>query len=62
MGKPHKTATYAETMRELEAFIEKNGLLKEQKSCTLNDPYGLTISGKGLDALVVSKETENNSR
>jgi pantetheine-phosphate adenylyltransferase len=25
----------------------------------LKDPYGLTISGKGLDALVVSKETES---
>ena len=24
----------------------------------LNDPFGLTISGRGLEALVVSKETQ----
>jgi len=58
MGKPHKTATYAERLKELEAFLEKSGLAKRSEIVPLNDPYGLTISGKGLDALVVSKETE----
>ncbi len=61
MGKPHKTATYAERLKELEAFLEKSGLAKRSEIVPLNDPYGLTISGKGLDALVVSKETESTA-
>ena len=52
------TATYAERFKELEAYLEKSGLAKRAEIVPLNDPYGLTISGKGLDALVVSKETE----
>jgi cytidyltransferase-like protein len=59
MGKPHITATYTERLRELNAFLEKNGLAKRAEVVPLNDPYGLTISGKGLDALVVSRETES---
>ena len=59
MGKPHITATYPERLKELESFLEKNGLAKSAEIVPLNDPYGLTISGKGLDALVVSKETES---
>jgi pantetheine-phosphate adenylyltransferase len=59
MGKPHITATYPERLKELESFLEKNGLAKRAEIVPLNDPYGLTISGKGLDALVVSKETES---
>ena len=59
MGKPHKTATYVKRLKELEAFLDKNGLAKRAEIVPLNDPYGLTISGKGLDALVVSKETKS---
>ncbi len=59
MGKPHKTATCSKRLKELETFLEKNGLAKRAEIVPLNDPYGLTISGKGLDALVVSKETES---
>jgi len=59
MGKPHKTATYAERLKELEAFLEKNNLADRAEIVPLKDPYGLTLSGKGLDALVVSKETES---
>ena len=58
MGKAHKTATYAERLKELQAYLEKSGLANRAEIVPLNDPYGLTISGKGLDALVVSKETE----
>ena len=62
MGKPHKTATYSERFRELETFFEKSGFAKRAEIVPLNDPYGLTISGKGLDALVVSKETESTAK
>ena len=43
----------------MQSFLEKNGLVKRAEIVPLTDPYGLTISGKGLDALVVSKETES---
>jgi len=59
MGKPHITASYAERFGELEAFLEKSGLAERAEIVPLNDPYGLTISGRGLEALVVSKETES---
>jgi pantetheine-phosphate adenylyltransferase len=59
MGKPHITATYNERLKELESFLEKNGLARRAEISPLKDSYGLTIAGKGLNALVVSKETES---
>jgi len=58
MGKPHKTAAYGERLKELQAFLAEQGLAAKAEIVPLNDPYGLTISGDGLEALVVSKETE----
>ena len=58
MGKPHKTASYNERLLDLQAFLVEQGLDAKAKIVTLNDPFGLTISGKGLEALVVSQETE----
>ncbi len=58
MGKPHKTASYGERLKELQAFLAEQGLAARAEIVPLNDPYGLTISGDGLEALVVSKETE----
>ena len=40
--------------------MEKSGLSGRTEIVPLNDPYGLTISGKGFDALVVSQETTEN--
>ena len=59
MGKPHLTATYHERLKELEVFLEKKSLAKRAEIVPLNDSYGLTVSRKGLDALVVSEETES---
>ena len=61
MGKPHKTATYAERFEELQAFLDESGWADRAQIVPLNDPYGLTISGKSLEALVVSKETESRA-
>jgi len=58
MRKPHITATYTERLKELQAFLDESGLAKRAQIVPLNDPYGLTISSKSLEALVVSKETE----
>ena len=62
MGKPHKTASYGERRRELAAFIEASGLDGKVEIVSLDDPFGLTISCKGLEALVVSKETEKTAQ
>lgn len=58
MGKPHDTASYKERRKELAVFLELSGLTARAEIVPLNDPCGLTISGKGLEALVVSKETQ----
>jgi pantetheine-phosphate adenylyltransferase len=61
MGKPHATASYSERYRELEAYLKELGLAKRAEIVPLNDPFGLTILGKGLEALVVSKETQKTA-
>lgn len=61
MGKPHITAPYAERERELRSFLAKSGWADRAEIVPLRDPYGLTVSGKGLEALVVSKETESTA-
>jgi pantetheine-phosphate adenylyltransferase len=61
MGKPHETASYNERRKELKTFLELSGLAARAKIVPLNDPCGLTISGKGLEALVVSKETQKTA-
>ena len=62
MGKPHQTSSYDERLRELAAFLKSSGLNGDVEIVPLNDPYGLTISCKGLEALVVSKETEKTAQ
>jgi cytidyltransferase-like protein len=58
MGKPHKTASYAERLKDLQAYLEKSGLTQRTEIVPLDDPYGSTLSGLGIDALVVSRETK----
>ena len=57
MAKPHITASYTERRKELLAFLEKEGWADRAKIVPLNDSFGLTISGRGLEALVVSRQT-----
>jgi len=61
MNKPHLTASYDERFREIEEFLAKKEFSDRAEIVPLNDPYGLTISGKGLDALIVSKETSSTA-
>lgn len=61
MGKPHITASYAERLHELKAYLNSTGLGERAEIIELKDPYGLTISGKDLDALVVSEETASTA-
>jgi pantetheine-phosphate adenylyltransferase len=61
MSKPHKTASYAERCKELEDYLTKNNLIERAEIVALNDAYGLTISCQGLEAIVVSQETEKTA-
>ncbi len=61
MGKPHKTAPYNERLKELGAFLEDMGVAAKAQIIQLDDPYGATLSCEGLEALVVSKETEKTA-
>lgn len=62
MGKPHKTAPFEDRRRELEEYLSEKGLAKRAEIVPLNDPLGLTISCKGLEALVVSEETAKTTQ
>ncbi len=57
MGKPHKTASYAERLRELENYLKNRGFEGRFHVVPLNDSFGLTLIGDGLDGLVVSADT-----
>ncbi len=57
LDKPHKTASYAERLWELISYLENSGFKGCFHVVALNDSFGLTLIGDGLDALVVSEET-----
>jgi pantetheine-phosphate adenylyltransferase len=61
MGKPHQTASYDERKRELETFLNDSGLDQRFEIVPLGDAYGQTMSLNGLDALVVSQETQKTA-
>ena len=58
LRKPHKIASYEKRLEELKIFLRKRGVLERAEIFPLNDPYGVTVSRKRIDAIVVSKETE----
>ncbi len=58
MGKPHVTASYEERLRELEAFLKTTGLREKAEIVPLNDSYGLTVTDRCIEALVLSEETK----
>jgi cytidyltransferase-like protein len=61
MNKPHITATYEERLRELQAFLEELKAIHRVEVVPLNDSFGQTISDEGIDALVVSQDTEKTA-
>jgi pantetheine-phosphate adenylyltransferase len=61
MGKPHVTASYEERLKELREFLKALGLSDRAEIVPLNDPYGVTVTDKCIEALVVSEETEKTA-
>jgi len=58
MNKPHGIATYTQRFEELKKYLKINGFLEKAEITTLDDEYGVTLSDKKIDAIVVSEETE----
>jgi pantetheine-phosphate adenylyltransferase len=61
LGKPHETASYKERLKELRAFLKALGLSDKAEIIPLNDHYGVTVTDRCIDALVVSEETEKTA-
>ena len=58
MRKPHGIASYAKRLEELKNLLKKKGLFDRAEIMPLEDAYGITLSDKRIDAIVVSEETE----
>jgi pantetheine-phosphate adenylyltransferase len=58
LRKPHGIASYAQRLEELKGFLKKNDFLEMAEIVPLDDAYGVTLSDKRIDAIVVSDETE----
>ena len=56
--KPHGIGSFDQRLQELKTFLECNGFMDRAEIVPLTDAYGVTLSDKRIDALVVSKETE----
>jgi pantetheine-phosphate adenylyltransferase len=63
MGKPHLTASYWERKEELENYLDTSGLAGRYEIVPLDDALGRTmVAADGLEALVVSQETEHTAQ
>jgi pantetheine-phosphate adenylyltransferase len=58
LSKPHITASYDQRLTDLKAFLRQNDLHRRADILCIDDPYGVTLSDRSLEALVVSRETE----
>jgi len=58
LGKPHNVATYDVRLEELKGFLRKQGWIDRAKIVPLHTPYGITLTSKLIEGIVVSRETE----
>jgi len=58
LRKPHRIAPYVKRLEELKNFLKQNGFLERAEIIPLNDAYGIALSEKRIDAIVVSEKTE----
>jgi pantetheine-phosphate adenylyltransferase len=61
LNKPHITAPYSQRLKDLRAFLLRNGLAKRAEILSIDDPFGVTLSDRSLDGIVVSRETESTA-
>jgi len=56
--KNHPVASFEERLEELEAFLNHLGVLDRAEVIPLADAHGPAVASTGLEAIVVSQETE----
>ncbi len=61
LRKPHEVASYRERLGELKRFLKRCELSDRAEIVTLHNPYGVTLSGGCVEAIVVSRETESTA-
>ena len=61
MNKPHVTASFEERLKELKSYLKALNLNDRSEIIPLNNPYGVTVTDKCIEALVVSEETEKTA-
>ncbi len=61
MMKPHAVATYEERLKDLQSFLLEHSWAKRAKIVPLNDSLGPIAKSDGVNALVVSRETETTA-
>jgi len=58
LAKPHYVATYDVRLEELKGYLRKNGWIDRAKIVPIHTPYGITLTSKLMEGIVVSRETE----
>ncbi len=58
LKKEHKVDCYEKRFGDVVSFLKERGLLERADIVPLEDPYGPTINGSDIEAIVVSEETE----
>ena len=58
LKKPHVIDPYEKRLQDVKDFLAERRLLERATFFPLNDPYGPTIDNGGLEAIIVSEETE----
>jgi pantetheine-phosphate adenylyltransferase len=58
LKKPHMIDPYAKRLQDVKDFLAERRLLDRATFFPLDDPYGPTIDNGGLEAIIVSEETE----
>jgi len=61
LGKPHKTASYDERLRDLRNFLNNLGVAERAEVIPLNNPFGPTVTDRCIEAVVVSEETKTTA-
>jgi len=62
LHKPHLVASYDQRLEDLKVFLKDHDWLKRATIVALTDPFGPTLLKGGIEALVVSRETEPTAK
>jgi pantetheine-phosphate adenylyltransferase len=60
--KPHGISNYVSRLEYLKKFLKSNNFLRFATILPLNDPYGITLYEKKIEAIIVSEETQPRAK